>query len=61
LHHFVFEWKTLRGIRQKLFEEMETAIKSFYPDLALVKQETKLTVKTKTKVSNQELQLLKGR
>jgi hypothetical protein len=34
LHHFVFEWKTLRGIRQKLFEEMETAIKSFYPDLA---------------------------
>jgi hypothetical protein len=27
----------------------------------LVKRETKLSVKTKTKVSDQELQLLKGR
>ena len=34
LHHFLFECKTLRGIRQELFEEIETVIKSFYPDLA---------------------------
>ena len=34
LHHFLFECKTLSGIRQELFEEMETVIKSFYPDLA---------------------------
>ena len=34
LHHFLFECKTLRSIRQELFEEMETVIKSFYPDLA---------------------------
>jgi hypothetical protein len=31
LHHFLFECKTLRGIRQEQFEEMETVIKSFYP------------------------------
>jgi hypothetical protein len=31
---FLFECKTLRGIRQELFEEIETVIKSFYPDLA---------------------------
>jgi hypothetical protein len=34
LHHYLFEYKTLRGIRQELFEEIETVIKSFYPDLA---------------------------
>jgi hypothetical protein len=34
LHHFLFECKTLRGIRQELFEEIETVVKSFYPDLA---------------------------
>ena len=34
LHHFLFECKTVRGIRQELFEEIETVIKSFYPDLA---------------------------
>ena len=34
LHHFLFECKTLRGIRQELFEEIETVIQSFYPDLA---------------------------
>jgi hypothetical protein len=34
LHHFLFECKTLRAIRQELFGEMETVIKSFYPDLA---------------------------
>jgi hypothetical protein len=34
LHHFFIEYKTLRGIRQEQFEEMETVIKSFYPDLA---------------------------
>jgi hypothetical protein len=28
LHHFLFECKTLRGIRQELFEEIETVIKS---------------------------------
>jgi hypothetical protein len=33
LHHFLFECKTLR-IRQELFEEIETVIQSFYPDLA---------------------------
>ena len=27
LHHFLFECKTLRGIRQELFEEIETVIK----------------------------------
>ena len=26
--------QNLRGIRQELFEEIETVIKSFYPDLA---------------------------
>jgi hypothetical protein len=30
LHHFLFECKTLRGIRQELFEEIKTVIKSFY-------------------------------
>ena len=30
LHHFLYECKTLRGIRQELFEEIETVIKSFY-------------------------------
>jgi hypothetical protein len=34
LHHFLFECKILRSIRQELFEEIETVIKSFYPDLA---------------------------
>jgi hypothetical protein len=34
LYHFLFECKTLRDIRQELFEEIETVIKSFYPDLA---------------------------
>jgi hypothetical protein len=34
LHHFLFQCKTLRGIRQELFEEIETVIKSFYPDFA---------------------------
>ena len=34
LHHFLFECKTLRGIRQELFEEIETVIQSFYPNLA---------------------------
>jgi hypothetical protein len=34
---FLFECKTLRGIRQELFEEIETVIKSFYPDLAFSK------------------------
>ena len=34
LHHFLFECKTLSGIRQELFEEIETVMKSFYPDLA---------------------------
>jgi hypothetical protein len=34
LHHFLFECKTLRGIRQELFEEIETVIQSFYPDLS---------------------------
>jgi hypothetical protein len=34
LHHFLFECKTVRGIRQELFEEIETIIKSCYPDLA---------------------------
>jgi hypothetical protein len=34
LHHFLFECKALRGIRQELFEEIETVIQSFYPDLA---------------------------
>ena len=29
LHHFLFECKTLRGIRQKISEEIETVIKSF--------------------------------
>ena len=33
-HHFLFECKTLSGIRKELFEEMETVIQSFYPDLA---------------------------
>ena len=33
LHHFLFECKTLR-IRQELFEEIETGIKSLYLDLA---------------------------
>ena len=33
LHHFLFECKTLRGIRQELFEEIETVIKSLYLDL----------------------------
>ena len=35
LHHFLFECKTLRGIRQEqlLFEEIETVIQSFYPIL----------------------------
>jgi hypothetical protein len=33
LHHFLFECKTLLGIRQELFEEIETVIKSFYLDL----------------------------
>jgi hypothetical protein len=28
LYHFLFECKTLRGIRQELFEEIETVIKS---------------------------------
>jgi hypothetical protein len=37
LHHFLFKCKTLRGIRQVLFEEIETVIKSFYPDLAFSK------------------------
>jgi len=32
LHHFLFECKSLRCIRQELFEEIETVIKSFYPD-----------------------------
>jgi RNA processing factor Prp31 len=36
LHHFLFECKTLRGIRQELFEEIETVIKSFYPNLAFL-------------------------
>ena len=30
LHHFLFECKTLRGIRQELFEEIETVKQSFY-------------------------------
>ena len=34
LDHFLFECKTLSCIRQELFEELETVIKSFYPDLA---------------------------
>jgi hypothetical protein len=34
LHHFLFECKTFRGIRQELFEEIETVIHSFYPDVA---------------------------
>ena len=35
LHHFLFECKTLRGIRQELFEEIETVIQSvFFSDLA---------------------------
>jgi hypothetical protein len=34
LYHFLFECKTLRDIRQELFEKIETVIKSFYPDLA---------------------------
>jgi hypothetical protein len=29
LHHFLFECKTLRGIRQELFEEIETVINEF--------------------------------
>ena len=33
LYHFLFECKTLRGIRQELFEEIETVITSFYHDL----------------------------
>ena len=33
LHHFLFECKILRSIRQELFEEIETVIKSFYLDL----------------------------
>ena len=33
LHHFLFECKTLSCISQELFEEKETVIKSFYPDL----------------------------
>jgi hypothetical protein len=33
MHHFFFECKTLRCIRQELFDEIETVIKSFYPDL----------------------------
>ena len=33
LHHFLFECTTLRCIRQELFEEIETVIQSFYPDL----------------------------
>jgi hypothetical protein len=37
LHHFLFECKTLRGIKQEQFEEMETVIKSLYPDLAFSK------------------------
>jgi len=32
-HHFLFECKTLSCIRQELFEEIETVINSFYPDL----------------------------
>jgi hypothetical protein len=32
LHHFLFECKTLRCIRQELFTELETVIKSFYLD-----------------------------
>jgi len=34
LHHFLFECKTLSCISQELFEEKETVIISFYPDLA---------------------------
>ena len=34
MHHFLFECQTLSGIRKELFEEMETVIQSFYPDLA---------------------------
>jgi hypothetical protein len=34
LHHFLSECKTFSCIRQELFEEMETVITSFYPDLA---------------------------
>ena len=34
LHHFLFECKALSCIRQELFEEIETLIQSFYPDLA---------------------------
>jgi hypothetical protein len=34
LNHFLFECKTLRGIRRELFEEIETVITSFYPDIA---------------------------
>ena len=34
MNHFLFECKTLDDIRQELFEEIETVIKSFYPDLA---------------------------
>jgi hypothetical protein len=34
LYHFLLEYKTLRNFRQELFEEIETVIQSFYPDLA---------------------------
>jgi hypothetical protein len=34
LHHFLFECKALRCIRQELFEKTETVIKLFHPDLA---------------------------
>jgi hypothetical protein len=34
LHHFLFECKTLRGIRQELFGEIEPVIQSFYPNLS---------------------------
>jgi hypothetical protein len=34
LNNFLFECKTLRGIRRELFEEIETVIKSFYLFLA---------------------------
>jgi len=31
LHHFLFECKTLSGIRQELIEEMKTVIQSCFP------------------------------
>ena len=34
LHHFLFESKALRCIRQEIFEEIETVIQSFYSDIA---------------------------